>query len=863
MAVAYTEVPVNAGQILAIPSSISVALNVNIMAVTIPLTSGVMVQAFRVTPTGLVAIPVNGQRTIPNGVVSVSPNGTYIISSNTVGNTPRFEIWRYNTSTNQYDKHSTGPTVNNTYVLSAFEWMSETTVIAPMFETGGSGLGGILTIDIVGNGSSVIFNPAGDVNNRAYSVMSSEDKTRVFFGILTGNTLTARSWIWNASAKSLSLTQTVSGGYQFGDIRKDLIVGTRPPNVSGVGRVDSFKYTNTLAQFQQGIVNSEDTPRFLADDDIVLNSSTGVRFFRVEPDGTITTQIPTPKGLEGMETITSKWLWSKFNTQGVIAASNAAAKEVKVFIANVAANLFAEAPTASATVVTQENGSVSFFAQAPTATATIETQGHTTANLFADAPKADAEILMLGSEDQVRYVVPMAPGVSVLFAEPVVATVEVLPRPYVKASFGELRSAATTSYHMDIDLTAGFAGLTAGLSGSPDPAPVIEVGFSALYSAAFGAGDPAPVVALGFQSLYSAALLAEPVSIDFHTGFGPLATSLETDMPSMDAEVSMGFQSLYSAAVLDNPIAAFPGGSFGALQTTAIASGPVVINMAPGFQKLQSGATVFVPILTTGEMGFQPLAAFVDVLIPNVIRLYPGFLPMGTFVDVMVPNVARLSPGFAALESDGFTMVPNTIRLGPGFQRLASDSYIMVPNTTKLSIGFGSMSSSLFGASTFSSDVRTVFGRLGTKMVVSPPVKLSGEIVLPFMETTGHIVVDYFAEGGFTLPFMDAAGIAEVSHRTTGDVVLPFMDAAGEMSVFYTVSGDIEMPGLDVHGSVMIVYRAFGDAVLPYLEVVGRGSDTGQSSTGNAPTLMGAGIPQSMLRTGGGVFLHFDTITIG
>lgn len=530
------------------------------------------------------------------------------------------------------------------------------------------------------------------------------------------------------------------------------------------------------------------------------------------------------------------------------------------------------------------NVTMDAIGEAPARDGFAELEQNATITAIGTNPPVFGEMLAVLNDEVPK--VRVAPPVSVMVMDSVypVTQAQVLPRPYIKASFGALQSAASVKYHMDTSIGAGFGALAAELSGAPDPNPVIAVGFSALYSASFAAGDPAPVIALGFQPLYSAGLLAEPVKINFQMGFGALAADIGTDKPNMNVDLAVGFQPLYSAAILDNPIAVFAGGAFGALQTTAIASGPVFVEMTPGFQKLQSDAMVFVPIFATVEAGFQRLATFVDVLIPNVVRLSPGFRPLETFVDIMVPTVARLSPGFAALESDGFTMVPNTIRLAPGFaalesdgftmvpntlrmspgfQRLASAGYVMVPQVARMHMGFSPMTTAMFGASTFSTDVRTVFGRLGMKMVVSPPVKLNGNVVLPFMDTEGQIAIDYYAEGDFALPFADVSGAVVVSYLLAGEAVLPAVDVSGQLSVFNVAAGDFELPGLDVSGSVMIVYRLSGEAVLPYLEVVGRGTDAGLSPVGNAPTLMGAGTPYSMLRTGGGVFLNFDIIAIG
>ena len=107
----------------------------------------------------------------------------------------------------------------------------------------------------------------------------------------------------------------------------------------------------------------------------------------------------------------------------------------------------------------------------------------------------------------------------------------------------------------------------------------------------------------------------------------------------------------------------------------------------------------------------------------------------------------------------------------------------------------------------------------------------------------------------------EVAGALELFNGVTGEIVLPFLSVDGSARLDYLLDGAVVLPFLDADGSARQDNYLRGDVALPFVEVSGYiNGEKRETDVGKTPSLIA---PGDSLRLGGGIFLNFDTITIG
>ena len=308
----YTKLATSSTLLKNIPTFIGVAREAKIFAASMPLTNGIMLQAFRININGQVEeIPVDSQLSVsPGQVVSVSPSGLHIVTSGQRA-LNRYEIWRYNSATGRYNKQSSGPAYSNGYVITDIGWFNDYVFVGGMSNyDSGNTLGGMMLVTInQGAGSSNPFNPGGSATNRSTKVFISKDRTRAIFAIGEAASPSVRVWAYDSNNQQMILEQTYTPGFAMGDIRNDLIVGTR-----NGGGADVVKYANSaLTSKQANLTTASVTANYVDGDKLMLNNANGsFAFYDLNPTTEQFTSTTTiPKGLGPIVATNRQYRWTR------------------------------------------------------------------------------------------------------------------------------------------------------------------------------------------------------------------------------------------------------------------------------------------------------------------------------------------------------------------------------------------------------------------------------------------------------------------------------------------------------------------------------------------------------------------------
>lgn len=408
MAAEYKKIPIANGQILGNPRCIAISRKSNILAVSIALTSGIMLQAFRITPTGLTPITVNGQMTAVRDSVSVSPNGTYIIVGNTAVNQARFEIWKYNTATGQYDKLLSGPTDTSRYSPNdgGFEWLSEDTFIrSARFASGSTYRGSTGVYKIVGSAANTIYERFESTSYAGTGVAVSPDGNNFITGY-NGALTRADSYFWDGNTGV-----TYVGSTTVGTTGPEYLTSTRqvagPRTGSGAGTkifdLNGENDTEILGAIAQDLGSTTGTVVRIFDGIFFVNTASGATFYQF--DGTQYVTIPAPTGLSEINGLGAAYRKARFTDTMYFGLSSPTANDIRLFQfipepGSITAR--GDGIMGDAFARMQKKDSVSFIQAGPMGDAWATFAANGTTDLFAQAPMGDA-ILVLSSPESTRF----------------------------------------------------------------------------------------------------------------------------------------------------------------------------------------------------------------------------------------------------------------------------------------------------------------------------------------------------------------------------------------------------------------------------------------------------------------------------
>ncbi len=304
----YTQLPTNASILKNVPTAMAVAESAKIFAASMPVTGGVMLQAFRIFNGQVQEIPVDGQATVsPGQAVSVSPTGLHIVTSGQRARN-RYDIWRYNVNTGRYYRQSSGSAFNNGYIITDFAWYDDYFFVGGMMNIdSGNTLGGMMAVTISDTSNTNTFNPAGAAANRATRAFFSQDRSRLIFGI--GDTGSPSARVWRlGNNNDFILEQTFTPGFAIADYRNDLIVGSRYD-----GNTDVLKYSNGLSMKQANLASGVSSANFVFGDKLMLNKSNGsFAFYDLNPTTEQFTPTATiPKGLANIVATNRAYRWTR------------------------------------------------------------------------------------------------------------------------------------------------------------------------------------------------------------------------------------------------------------------------------------------------------------------------------------------------------------------------------------------------------------------------------------------------------------------------------------------------------------------------------------------------------------------------
>lgn len=400
MANEYAKVPVTAGQILASPNRVAVSKKSNVMALVIPLTGGVMLQAFRVTPTGIVAIPVNGQLSVSLTQVGVSPTGKFIVAGNLNNNNnqPRFHLWKYNETTSQYDYVFAAPS-ESTRQSKDFQWLEDDVVVmARSYASGSTFRGGCAVYRLFDTGATLLYEYTNTDYN-AQTVAVSKDRRDFFVGH-NGASNIAESFSWNGGSATYN-GRTVVGAYAIDTLPMGTgdatILGGRGGSGPGVSVFTTTGEPGSRVfgpRAQSLTTNSASYGlRHIHDDKFFMNLTSGMTFWRNgQAPGTFEVA-PTPTGLQEIAGLTTVWEWSRFSDTGIIVGMAPTGIDVRPFIYTpppVDITALAVGPMGDALALVQINDAYSFFGIGAMGDGFSTMRTNDTVSLFAVGPMGDA-----------------------------------------------------------------------------------------------------------------------------------------------------------------------------------------------------------------------------------------------------------------------------------------------------------------------------------------------------------------------------------------------------------------------------------------------------------------------------------------
>jgi len=411
----FAKIPVNLSAFLASPTSIAISRRSNVLAVTIPVTSGVMVQAFRITDAGLTPITINGQLTAARGSVSVSPDGTFILVGNTAVNQSRFQIWKYNTATQQYDSFLAGDTDASRFT-SDFDWLDDTRFVRSLtYQSGSTYRGGVEVFRIDAAAAPMLFQRL-DTSYRGATVRVSPDKKNFVHGSYGGVNITDNYYWDGANGISYVGRSSATGAARVNEYLTNSLMltgrsgaspGVRTKNILNPSGPNATVDTATQVQDFQSVY-VENIRRLPDSNFLIHNVSTTFYHDAADGNGYVQTTLPS-----GLEQLSSQFNWSYFSESNFIAAYSTSAKDVRVYKftpglekvtflqagpmgdafagleINRTANLFALGTMGDAFVTTFEPQVIRALAVGPMGDAAFNTVGQHFINL-AIAPMGDA-----------------------------------------------------------------------------------------------------------------------------------------------------------------------------------------------------------------------------------------------------------------------------------------------------------------------------------------------------------------------------------------------------------------------------------------------------------------------------------------
>ncbi len=299
----YLRLPFLSGSVASTPLYVAMARNAPILAMSMNVTNGVSIQAFRMSPTGLTEIPVVGQvagRTTL--AVSISPDGKYLLSGGPNSTSAGYNVYVYDGSSYVRQRSSAAYT---TYHIEDFEWLDEETVVYAFRGNANRSIGA-LRLDDLSTGGERILNEVTGLQYGMSQVHRTENGRNLVVACnnLAGAT-TIRTFSFNSSTRRIALTTTSqanNGGSEIA-MRKDgyRIVSASPTGaVNGTGTklmtasgVDAgYTVSNTVAQN----LNGDYCSVLQINDSLVMTTSLSngtYRFYQYQSDLSLA-EVPSP-----------------------------------------------------------------------------------------------------------------------------------------------------------------------------------------------------------------------------------------------------------------------------------------------------------------------------------------------------------------------------------------------------------------------------------------------------------------------------------------------------------------------------------------------------------------------------------------
>lgn len=446
MAGTYKKIPITAGQILGNPSSVAISRKANILAVTIALTSGVMLQAFRITPTGLTPIVVNGQLAATRSPVSVSPNGTYIVVGSTAVNQPRFEIWKYNTATGQYDKMLSGPTDSVRYT-AAVEWLSEDVFIrGGRYAIGSTYRGSTTVYRIVGTAANMLFERLDSSGYGVLDIAVSRDADN-FMTFFNGALSITDSFYWDGS--TVTFVGRTNVGAQYGEYLSatNEVLGSRGGANSGVKiyGINGDDETEILGAITQDLgISPASGLRLIYDGVFFVNHAGGTTFF--QRGATTYDVIAAPNGLNEIGGLVS-WKWSRFSNALMIAGIAPSGNDLRVFMFEpepVSGNMVAQGIIGDAFARMQKKESATLIDAGPMGNAWVTSVSNETVRLSDIGPMGDAILrLAMPESTNLLAIAPMGD-----------ATLRTIGQHFINLAIAPMGDAALVIENVSFDFLA-------------------------------------------------------------------------------------------------------------------------------------------------------------------------------------------------------------------------------------------------------------------------------------------------------------------------------------------------------------------------------------------------------------------------
>ncbi len=316
----YIRLPAAAGAIKGIPNRVALARNVNRVAVSLNVSSGVPpVQVFEMTKNGLVEIPINGLRSSSQYAVTISPNGRWLVTGLFFTNTAGMTVYEYD-GVGSYNFKKTYPSFA-TYRIDDFEWFSEDVVLCAQSAFTNKNLGGY-RLDDISVAGELILSSQYSLNYGFTDVLRTDNNRNAIFGASNGGGNSAiRTAVYNESTRRLALTTTSQ--YLFGGnriaVRKDgsRIISSRNPASGGLGTAVLFAsgsdaaYTISSTQYQDGINTNYCTVLHVTDSLVMMNEPNGsFKFYAYQPDNNLA-PIATPLDMTEVSAIGKQLTWAK------------------------------------------------------------------------------------------------------------------------------------------------------------------------------------------------------------------------------------------------------------------------------------------------------------------------------------------------------------------------------------------------------------------------------------------------------------------------------------------------------------------------------------------------------------------------